>query len=205
MNIQYRKIWLFYVTHRCCKWIDCSSLTSEDTICSWKQKEKFIQAPEVLGRNEGIWRRLVFFSQTSSGIVKVCSLMQCLFLASNSPCSSFMSLSNPSLGTLSSVTPGYGIWSPLLVPFLQSSCHLPIHPRGKKKPFISRCHNFWSCGADRPDVFAVIPYRWVCIHFCGCANLCMSDGELEEGGKGEARRCFSATASAFKDHQESLL
>lgn len=59
-----------------------------------------------------------FFSWTSRDIVKVCSLMQHLVLASNSPCSSFMSLSNPTFGSLSSVTPGYGIWSLLLVPFL---------------------------------------------------------------------------------------
>lgn len=85
----------------------------------------------TLKRNEGIGRRLVFFSWASRGIVKVCSLMQCLFSASNSPCSPFLSLPNPSLGTLSPVTPGYGIWSLLLVPFLQSLCHLSIHPRGK--------------------------------------------------------------------------
>lgn len=36
-------------------------------------------------------------------------VMQQLVVASNFSCSAFVSLSNPFLGTLASVTPGYGI------------------------------------------------------------------------------------------------
>lgn len=33
------------------------------------------------------------------------------------------------------IPPGYGIWSLLLVPFLQSLCHLSFHPRGNSFSF----------------------------------------------------------------------
>lgn len=47
---------------------------------------------------------VVFFRLLRSFFV-----MQQLVVASNFSCSAFVSLSNPFLGTLASVTPGYGI------------------------------------------------------------------------------------------------
>ena len=123
--------------------------------------------------NQGISCRLVFSLFVFfllDFLLKVCCLMQCLFLASNCPCSPLMSLCNPSLGTLSFVgPPGYDIWSRLLVPFPQFLSHLSIHP-GRGGSFSPQyALTFGLIAQDKPDMLycnltQMYTSPWVCIH-----------------------------------------
>lgn len=98
-------------------------------LCLTNPERKFVRAAKV-------GKELRFLTQacvscTSRGIVKICSLMQRLVLASDSPCFVFMSFPNPSFW--SSVLSCSWLWHMISSSGarFQPLRHLSVHPRGK--------------------------------------------------------------------------